>query len=236
MWWLDRNATETGEKIRDVLDIKEYIETGTFRGINLKFWSHRFDRVIGTEIDRNLFWQTIRRLNGRMNTEVICKDSPQFLKEFVDNYYRDSRTDIVFIYLDAHFYTQGEKKSKEDRWVVLRELKALRGFKDGVIAIHDFNCEGLNGLVYDGERLDFNLVKDSLGEVNPEFSFYRNVREFCNPHTEDSIIGVEGIDPDYDTLETISYHSSDRLKYRGILYCLPRPINLKEFKIAEVQK
>ena len=240
MWWLDRNAIEIGEKLRDTLNIKEYVESGTFRGINLKFWAYRFDRVIGIEIDQERFWQTGRRLNRQINAEIICKDSSQYLGEYVDNYYRDGRIDTVLIYLDAHFYTPGEKKTQEDRWVVLRELKALEGFKNCVLVIHDFNCEGLYGLVYDGEPLDFALVKDELAKVNPDFSYYNNIREHCKPHTEESIVGVEGINPDYDTLETIRYHHSDKLKYRGILYCVPRPIDLcvprpidlKEYKLS----
>ena len=233
-WWFDRDACATTEKLRDQFDIKQMVESGTFKGINLKFWAYRFNKVIGTELDRERFWQTSRRLSGLTNAKVVCEDSSHYLAKYTDNYYLDDRTDIVLIYLDAHFYTSGEKKSKEDRWVVLRELKALRGFKNVVIVIHDFNCEGLHGLIYDKERLDFDLVKGSLAEVNPEFSFYTNVREFCNPHTEESIVGVEGIDPDYDTLETISYHSSPRLKYRGILYCVPGPLNLSQFQLKEI--
>lgn len=229
MWWLDRNAIEIGEKLRDTLNIKEYVESGTFRGINLKFWAYRFDRVIGIEIDQERFWQTGRRLNRQINAEIICKDSSQYLGEYVDNYYRDGRIDTVLIYLDAHFYTPGEKKTQEDRWVVLRELKALEGFKNCVLVIHDFNCGGgLHGLVYDGEPLNFELVKSCLAQINSDFFYYVNLREHCNPHTEESIIGVKGIDPDYDTLETIRYHHSDKLKYRGILYCVPRPIDLKD--------
>lgn len=234
MWWYDRNAVETGEKLRDSFEINTFIESGTYRGINLKFWSYRFEQVIGIEADREHFWRTSHRIDGRINAKVICKDSSRFLKGFVDNYYQDSRNDIVLIYLDAHFYYPREKKTKEERWVVLRELIALAGFKNCVIAIHDFNCgNDLYGLIYDREPLNFELIKDSLAQVNSDFSYYVNVRKHCNPHTEKSIIGVEGLEPDSETLETIQYHSTAaRLMYRGILYCTPRPINLEEYKLS----
>lgn len=232
-WWLDRDACATTEELRDEFKISTFLESGTFRGVNLKFWSYRFERVIGVEVNRDYFWKTSNRLNGRINADVVCKDSPKFLEAFVDNYYLDERADIVLIYLDAHFYTQGEKKTKEDRWVVLRELKALAEFRNCVLAIHDFNYgKGLYGLTYDGEPLNFELVKNHLAQVNPDFSYYVNIREHCNPHTEESIVGVQGLEPDLVTLETISYHSTDRLKYRGILYCTPKPIDLKEYKLS----
>ena len=232
MWWYDQTAIGAGEKLRDEFNIKTFVETGTYRGINLRFWSYRFNFVFGVEVNKENYRQSSQKLDGRPNVELVCKDSSHFLSEFVANYYQDGRTDIILIYLDAHFYIQGEKKTKEDRWVVLRELKALEGFKNCVLVIHDFNCEGLYGLVYDGEPLDFALVKDELAKVNPDFSYYNNIREHCKPHTEESIVGVEGINPDYDTLETIRYHHSDKLKYRGILYCVPRPIDSKEYKLS----
>ena len=235
MWWLDKSAVETGMKFRDEFDVQLYVESGTYKGINLKFWSHRFDKVIGIEIDREHFWQTRRKLDGRANAEVICKDSGIYLGEFAANYFQDSKKDIVLFYLDAHFYLQKANKTKEDRWVILRELKALRGFKNCVIVIHDFNCEGLYGLVYDGEPLDFALIKDALAQINPDFSYYTNMKEYCNLHTEESIIGIEGIDPDLSTLEAIHYHAqSHRLQYRGILYCTPRPLDLKRFQLKEL--
>lgn len=235
MWWYDQTATEIGEKLRDEFGIKTFVETGTYRGINLKFWSYRFNFVFGVETDRETYWQTSRKIDDRPNVELICKDSSGFLSEFVANYYQDNRTDIVLIYLDAHFYRQGEKKTKEDRWVVLRELKALEGFKNCVLVIHDFNYEGLYGLVYDSEPLNFALVRDELAKINPDFFYYQNIREQCNPHTEDSIVNVEGIDPDNATIETIHYHArADRLKYRGILYCTPNPLDLERFKLREL--
>lgn len=232
MWWYDQDATEVGEKLRDEFGITTFIESGTYRGVNLRFWSYRFNFVFGVEVDSQNYWQSSQKLDGRPNVELICQDSSRFLSEFVANYYQDRRTDIVLIYLDAHFYSG--KKTKEGRWVVLRELKALNGFKNCVLVIHDFNCQDLYGLVYDGEPLNFALVKDELAKINPDFSYYNNIREYCNPHTKESIIGVEGIDPDAVTLETISYHRTARLKYRGILYCTPSALDLRDFTLKEI--
>ena len=234
-WWLDRGSCGITEQLRDHFKIHTFIETGTYRGVNLKFWSYRFDTVIGVDLHRRYFRETSRKLNGRINAEIVCEDSFKFLEDFAYKYYQDERQDIILIYLDAHFYVQGGQKMKEERWVVLRELQSLVGCKNCVLVIHDFNCgDGLHGLVYDGEPLNFELVKDYLTEVNSNFSYYTNLREHCNPHTEESIIGVEGLDPDFTTLETIRFHSTDRLKYRGILYCTPKPLDLSQFKLKEL--
>lgn len=235
MWWFDRAAVEVGLKLRDKFQVCQFIESGTYRGVNLKFWSYRFYHVIGVELHRRYFHETDRRLDNCRNAKIICQDSSQFLKEFVDNYYQVGRQDTVLIYLDAHFYTPGEKRIREDRWVILRELQALAGFENCILAIHDFNCGGgLYGLVYDDEPLNFELVKDYLVQVNPNFSYYTNLREHCNPHTEESIIGVEGLESDFTTLETIRFHNTDRLKYRGILYCTPTPLDLTQFKLRKI--
>ncbi len=140
----------------------------------------------------------------------------------------------ILFYLDAHFYDAALPKNK--RWVVKDELKALAEFTNCIIAIHDFDCNGLGHLVYDGQPLNFELIKEDLLGVNPYFHFYGNTREGCEVHTAESIIGVEGLEPDSDTLETIRYHDCDRLKYRGILYATPQPLDLSVFPLKEISR
>lgn len=176
---------------------------------------------------------TVERVKDRYNVTVINESSHKFLKSFVGFYQKWNRNDNVLVYLDAHFYNPGAK-TQEERWVILHELRALEGFDRCILVIHDVSgCgEGLHGLVYDGEPLTFDLLKDSLLRVNPKFHFYINAREFIEVHTPESIVGVKGLEPDEDTLETINFHSgSDRRKYRGALYCVPEPLDLTEYQL-----
>jgi len=236
-WWYDRSAIETTLKIRDQFNINTYIETGTFRGINIFFHSYNFRDIYGVEINNEYAKISGKRVRDRGNVIVLHMESCKFLSLYADLYRKTNRHDTLFIYLDAHFYVPGENKTKEERWVVLRELKALAGFENCVLAVHDFNCgNGLYGLIYDNDPLNFELLKDSLYKINAEFKYYVNIRENCQPHTEESIINVPGIIPDPDTIETIRYHARfDRLKYRGILYCTPKPLDIKLFSLRELE-
>ena len=236
-WWFDQFAVKQVEKLRDTFNVSTYVESGTFRGVNLLFWSYRFKRVVGIEKAENYFQITKERLKARPNVYLYNGDSANYLKTFGQMYNLLFQGALnTLIYLDAHFYEPGAT-TQHERWVVLRELDALSESRNCILVIHDMAGfeEGLYGLTYDGEPLTFNLLKDSLLRVNPDFHFYRNTREFCQPHTKESIVGVEGIFPDEDTLETISYHRTDRLQYRGTLYCTPEALDLSLFQLVKVE-
>ena len=237
-WWFDQSAVRQVEKLRDTFNVSTYVESGTFRGVNLLFWSYRFKNVIGIEKAEKYFQITKERLEGRPSVHFYRGDSANYFMTFKQIYNLLHPTMFaIIIYLDAHFYETGAT-TQHERWVVLRELDALSGFKNCILVIHDMAGfeEGLYGLTYDGEPLTFNLLKDSLLRVNPDFHFYRNTREFCLPHTKESIVGVEGIFPDEDTLETISYHRTDRLQHRGTLYCTPEALDLSHFQLVKLEE
>lgn len=231
-WWYDTLAVAQTLKLRDQFMVTTFVETGCFRGINLKFWSYRFDNVIGVDKSEAYANTTRQRCNDRRQVSVYHNDSAAFLRSFVLAYRAARRTDIPFLYLDAHFYDPAE------RWVVKRELRELQGFPQCIIAIHDFqvpNEPDLGHLIYDGEPLSFAVVRDDLAAINPDFSYYTNSREWSVVHTAESISGLPGLTPDADTLETIVYHHRDWRKYRGILYCTPTPLDLCHYQLRELQ-
>lgn len=230
-WWYDRFAIETTLKIRDQFNITTYIETGTFKGLNILFHSYNFRDVYGIEVNQVYSKASSERVKDRGNVIVLNMSSDKFLKQYTDLCRKTNRQDILFIYLDAHFYNPGAR-TKEERWIVINELKSLVGFNNCVIAIHDFDCNGLGHLIYDGEHLNFDLIKNYLHKINPDFHFYCNNKELCRPHTEKTIINIEGIETDKDTLETIQYHEMRKLQYRGILYCLPDELDLSQVKVV----
>jgi hypothetical protein len=125
-------------------------------------------------------------------------------------------------YLDAHFYNPKLPKSK--RFVVLDELKSLKGRKDAIIIIHDFD-NGLGHCRYDGIRLGMNILKNPLKKVNPKFYLYTNRLESC-----DIMKPEETNDPVMQ--DNLNYAWSEpRLTYRGILYCLPKRLSKKELEV-----
>ena len=228
-WWYDTLAVAQTLKLRDQFTVTTFVETGCYRGINLRFHSFNFPRVLGVEKSATYVTMIRQRCNDRRQVSVYHSDSAAFLRFFVRVYRAARCTDIPFLYLDAHFYDPAE------RWVVKRELRALQGFPQCIIAIHDFQVAGLGHLIYDGEPLSFAVVRDDLVAINPDFSYYTNSREWSAVHTAESIIGVPGLTPDEDTLETIAYHHTDWRKYRGILYCTPTPLDLRRYQLRELQ-
>jgi len=232
-WWFDKIAVKQTLKLRDKFNISTYIETGTFRGINIKFHSYNFSEVLGCEINNGYYRTAKGRVRNLKNVTIYRQTSPEFLADFRKKYRKAKRRDIVLIYLDAHFYNP--LATSKDRWVILKELKVLKGFKNCIICIHDFDCAGLGHLCYNGQSLDYSLIKKDILDVNPDFFFYTNSRRFREVHSKQTIRRVIGLASDEDTLETIKYHNCDSLKYRGILYCIPERLDLKEFKLVKLR-
>lgn len=227
-WWFDKKAVEQTLKLRDKFKIRSYVETGVFRGLNVRFWSYYFDDVMGCDVSEEYLAIARKKVADRPNVRLFKMPSHNFIEWILEGYYASGRKDIILFYLDAHFYDP-----ESERWVIKKELQALEGFKKCILVIHDFDCEGLGHLCYDGVSLNYNLIKDELNAVNPNFNYYTNAREYCDVHTRDSIKDVLGLFPDEETLETIDYHNTDRLKYRGILYCVPQKLDLNKFEMKE---
>ena len=234
MSWIDKKSIEQVLKLRDKFHISTYIETGTFKGINAKFHAQNFKEVLTCDIGEEYLKKAREKLKSYKNVFIYKQPSPDFLKSFVERYNREGRKDIVLLYLDAHFYDPA--LPPEEKWVVKRELKALAGFKNCVIYIHDFDCQGLGHCSYGGEHLDLELVKDDLLRVNPNFHLYTNSRELCDIYDEKTIADVPGITLDEDTLDNMRFaHSAERSTYRGILYASPAELDLNYFELKKAK-
>ena len=230
MCWLDKKSIEQILKIRDQFQISTFLETGTFKGVNAKFHALNFKQVLTCDISDEYLAKARQRLEDTPNVVIDKRSSPDFLKSFIEGYRKQGRNDIVFIYLDAHFYDPS--LPPDEKWVVVNELKALAGFERCVICIHDFDCEGLGHCCYDGEPLGFPLIGEHIRKVNPNFYYYTNARAFCEIYDEASIKGVPGITLDEETIDNIRYaHSAERLTYRGILYATPEELDLNRFQL-----
>ena len=231
MSWTDLKSVEQFKKLRDFYNIKTFVETGTFRGVNAEVHSQNFDKVITCELMPEYYDIAIKRLSKYNNVFCILGNSIEFLNNVKKSTHKN---DIIFIYLDAHFYDPS--LSPDDRWVVLKELKSLADFGDCVIAIHDFDNGELGHLNYDGQNLNFDLLKENLYKVNPDFHYYTNTRYGCNIVTEELIrqnyLNVEIDENIKDTLNFV--WSSDQKTYRGILYCTPTKLDLNNFELRKL--
>lgn len=222
MSWTDKEALRQICRIRDVYNIRTFVETGTFRGVNASVQSYNFDVVLTCEINSEYFAQAKQRLATKQNVIISQKTSPQFLWEFSR---KRSKATCVLYYLDAHFYD--ETLPKEDRYVVLKELDSLAGDTNCAVVIHDFDSFGLGHLEYDGIPLNLALVKDKLLAINPNFTFYGNTLAGCDIVEPEDLIDnkVPGLEEDAWVSDNLQYVWSRPDKtYRGLLYATPTPL------------
>jgi len=235
MGWTDKSCIKTIKQLKNDFGIGYVVETGTFRGQGARVFSTIFDRVITCDTNREYFGNFMGSYaNSYQNVAMFNIDSAIYLKTFMEFYRRTGRNDIVLFYLDAHFYDPN--LPVEDRFVIIRELQSLKDFKNCIIIIHDFDNKELGHLTYDGIPLDTNLIGKYLQEVNPDFKYYTNTKEFCDILTvkdlEDG--NMPPLTDSEENKETLSYvWSSDEKTYRGILYCIPSQIDLSKYALRE---
>ncbi len=229
MSWTDKVAIEEVLKLRDEFNITTALTTGTSTGIGEELYAYYFDEVLSTDIEPKYLMIARERLEEYKNIKLFLMPSWGFLSAFVKQYYEQERDDYIFIYLDAHFYDLNFR----DRWVVVKELKVLRGFKKAILCIHDFDCQGLGHLVYGGEHLGWNVVREHIKQVNPDFYYYTNKRDYCDIYNEQTVRELP-ITVDEYVLDSIRFtNSSDVKRYRGILYATPRKLDLNKFRMVE---
>ncbi len=232
MSWTDKKSIEIIKQLRDTFNVKTFLETGTFKGINARLHAKNFQEVLTCELLKENFLSVKEKLKNYQNIKIFNISSPEFLNSFVNKYKEENRNDIVLMYLDAHFYDSSLPKEK--RFVVLNELKVLKNFNKCIIIIHDFD-NGLGHITYDGQPLDLQLIKKDLMAVNPEFKLYTNDLSNCDivkPSIKD--IKESGLVFDEETLDNLEYAwSIPRLTYRGILYAVPEELN-KDFALKRI--
>ena len=225
MSWTDNQAVKTIKLLRDKFKVEQFIETGTFMGINARLHSFNFESVLTCEKVPEYFFKAQRRLTFYPNVLCVNLDSVSFLKSFVKNYDKDRRKDTVIIYLDAHFYDKNLPKNK--RFQIIDELKALVNFDKCILIIHDFD-NGLGHITYDGISLDLDLIKKDLMKINPDFKLYTNELATCDivkPTLKS--LRESNLQVDSETLDNLEYAwSSPRLTFRGILYAIPKELNI----------
>ncbi len=220
MCWQDRIARETIIKLRDEFHIQFAFETGTYKGVNVEWLCNHFPVVFSVENNKEYFEIAKERLEqvGITNGRLILDDSPKTIK-----WVRQRINGNIFFYLDAHFYDPNRKQ----KFVVVDELKTLRGYGDCVICIHDFDNGEFGHLTYDGQPLNWDIIGEHIQKVNPSFYYYTNTE--CDIYTEDNIEGVTVDEVVLDNLRT--FKGKDR---RGILYATPKPLDLSKYKLREL--
>ena len=232
--WTDRIATEQLIKLRDEFKIKTVVATGTFIGADVEMFAQNFEEVNTMDIEDKYLDIAQGRLLSYDNITFGHMASWEYIQLFIESYQVMGDSDIIMFFLDAHFYDPD--LAQKDRWVAVKELQALKGFKNCVIVIHDFDCEGLGHLIYDGEHFGWDVVGEHISKVNPNFHYYTNTREWCDIISETNIGSSPYIVDEY-LLDGIRFtNSSDIKRYRGMLYAVPRKLDTTKYRLREYEQ
>ncbi len=234
--WNDKQTVRVINYLRDKYQIRDFVETGTYRGVNAKLHAAGFGRVLTCEKDAKLFRKAEKRLKACSNVTHVLQHSPDFLKEYVATYRREKRKDTVLVFLDAHFYDPNLPRGT-GKFVILDELKSLRHFNNSVVIVHDFD-NNLGHITYDGISLDLDLVGPGLKKINPNFHFYTNTLASCDilrPDHKD--IRKAGLEYHRDVLDVLKIAWKEpRFTFRGVLYAVPKKLTTKELENLGLRK
>lgn len=222
MSWTDRIAFENILQLKRDFKIKTAVVTGTGKGGDAELYGHYFEEVYTIEKDYETFLIARDRLSYLKNVKHYWLDSAEFLRQF-----RWIADGTVLLYLDAHYYDP----TLEQKWVVIRELQALKGFKNCVIVVHDYDNGKFGHLVYAGEHLNWKVIGEHIQKVNPDFNYYVNdVTDIYNENTVRKL----PIHVDEYIIDNIQYANSSEVKrQRGILFATPKPLDLNKYKLIE---
>jgi hypothetical protein len=232
--WLDKCAVEQTLKLRDEFDINVFVETGTFKGCGAELYSNYFGYVVTCDINEDYCNIARERLKNKNNVSIVHDNSFNVISRIVNAHKEDDFKEHIFLFLDAHIYNK-DAKTDDEKWVIIKELQALKDFKYSIIAIHDFDCSNLGHIKYNGESFNWSVVGKYLQEVNPDFSYYCNTKEFCDPRNYDRVKEIP-VTMNEDTIDMIQHaNSADEKKYRGILYAIPKELDLSKYKLVKFQ-
>ncbi len=236
MSWTDNQSIKVMKYLRDKFKINTFIETGTYVGVNSQLQSKNFIQVITCEKVDEYYLKAKKRLKDCENVLPLHEDSTSFLRDCKFAWNLSEGNKPPFIYLDAHFYDPKMPKGK-GKFVILDELKAMKGWSNVVIAVHDFD-NNLGHINYDGIPLDLDLMRKGLNGINPNFHFYTNTLAGCDiVKNNEKSIKQAGLPYDKEVRKNLKYAWQEpRLTYRGILYALPKPLTKTELKNLGLRK
>lgn len=231
MGWTDKQCTKTIHDLKNEFNVQYYVETGTYRGQGTHYWAHHFDYVLTCDASPQFYMEAYNKRLHKLNNVLQCLTPSANFLPIVKSMLNDAP---AIYYLDAHFYDP--TLPMEKRFVVQDELKALRNTKNCIIIIHDYDNGALGHITYDGIPMGWNIIGDLIQEVNPDFKYYTNTKEFCDIITMNDINErkIDGMDYHEDYEDTVNFvWSNEQKTYRGLLYAVPKELDLTKYKLIE---
>jgi hypothetical protein len=120
------------ERLRDRLGIRDFVETGTYRGGTVRIMSPRFQRIHTVELQPAIYEATKERLANLKNVDFRLGDTEAHLPDILSRL-----SGPGLIWLDAH-WSAGETGKTDTQCPLLRELAIVYGTRsDHVVMIDD---------------------------------------------------------------------------------------------------
>jgi len=123
------------ESIQKKLDVKTFIETGTYVGEMVNAQAGNFERIISIELDEALARYAKQKFSGKSHIEILQGDSGDILIRMLPNLEAPA-----MFWLDGH-YSAGITAKGELNTPIIKELKAiLNSNLPHIILIDDARC------------------------------------------------------------------------------------------------
>ena len=147
------------EHLAREFSIDTVIETGTFKGCSIAFFSMICKEVHTIEVVEEIYQETKTALQDRSNITFHFGSSDLVMKELLPKL----KSKPVLFYLDAHWY---------DKWPLLQELEEISQthHDNCMIVIDDFKVPGRKDISYDKYKKDECSINYMYGKLQKVFS------------------------------------------------------------------
>jgi len=163
---LDRTLVKRLSEIIDERGLTTVVETGIDKGGSTRLFAEMASKVVGIDNmqERVDALKSILVEEKLFNVSLMCRNSPDGIKELLDDGLDASRT---LFFLDAHW---------QKYWPLKDEIRSIpRG--QGVLVMHDARVPGCPNLgvdQYEGQELSYEYLKDVLTDWSPDHTVEYN--------------------------------------------------------------
>lgn len=121
------------ERIKDVLPLSVFFETGTFKGDTIEAMLPYFDRLITVELSEPLWKEVTNRFADEKKVEPYLGNSPNIIAKFRPAL----RDESVLYWLDAHWCVADDTSGEKSQCPLLEEIHAIGHLNDKSIILID---------------------------------------------------------------------------------------------------
>jgi len=196
-----------------LLESKYFIETGTRRGVTLKYVADGYKnlKLFSCEPNKEFFTIAETKLNGYDKCKIYNETSQHFIPKILDTY--DLNENLSFFFLDAH--------GKGFKWPLRLEIEQIsHRLRKAIILIDDFKVPNNPRFVYDvydGQECKMNFIRDKLcSNRNYEFIYPKYKIKTSNyPHFPGYIVILMGLNVEEINIPNQLFENYNRIRIKN---------------------